>query len=165
MMASAVDLVRILSNWSKKIKENTKAPRHWPLCGEFTAQKASNAKNVSIWWPRHAGEVVTSIACTDAKTIRGPWMDVTEAKSKLCEIPCVARVKPARSLYSAHMGFCGFIVHTKSVKPNQTVLFSQTYLVTKHIGLYSRMHTLPRIVWVTDIIQACSGLRRGVPGV
>ena len=42
-----------------QIKENTKAPRHWPLCGEFTgtgefpAQKASNAENVSIWWRHH----------------------------------------------------------------------------------------------------------------
>ena len=36
-----------------------KAPRHWPLCGEFTgtgefpAQRASNAENVSIWWRHH----------------------------------------------------------------------------------------------------------------
>ena len=34
--------------------------RHWPLCGEFTggnspAQRASNAKNVSIWWRHHEG--------------------------------------------------------------------------------------------------------------
>ena len=41
------------------IKENIKAPRHWPLCGEFTgtsefpAQRASNAENVSIWWRHH----------------------------------------------------------------------------------------------------------------
>ena len=39
-----------------QIKENIKAPRHWPLCGEFTgtgefpAQMASNAENDSIWW-------------------------------------------------------------------------------------------------------------------
>ena len=44
-----------------KIKENIKAPRHWPLCkeftgdGEFPAQMASNAKDVSIWW-RHHGQ-------------------------------------------------------------------------------------------------------------
>ena len=43
-----------------QIKENIKAPRHWPLCGEFTgtgefpAQRASNAENVSIWWRQHA---------------------------------------------------------------------------------------------------------------
>ena len=38
-----------------QINENTKAPRHWPLCGEFTefpAQMASSVKNVSISW-RH----------------------------------------------------------------------------------------------------------------
>ena len=39
--------------------ENIKAPRHWPLCVEFTgdrwlhAQMASNAENVSIWWRHH----------------------------------------------------------------------------------------------------------------
>ena len=39
-------------------KKNIKAPRHWLLCGEFTgtgefpAQRASYAENVSIWW-RH----------------------------------------------------------------------------------------------------------------
>ena len=42
-----------------QIKENIKAPRHWPLCGEFTgtgefpARRASNAENVSIWWRHH----------------------------------------------------------------------------------------------------------------
>ena len=40
-----------------QIKENIIDPRHWPLCvvftGEFPAQMASNAKNVSIWWRHH----------------------------------------------------------------------------------------------------------------
>ena len=42
-----------------QIKENIKAPRHWPLCGEFTgtgefpAQRASDAENASIWWRHH----------------------------------------------------------------------------------------------------------------
>ena len=42
-----------------QIKENIKAPRHWPLCGEFIGdqwiptQMASNAENVSIWWRHH----------------------------------------------------------------------------------------------------------------
>ena len=45
-----------------QIKENINAPRHWPLCGEFTGDRwiprtnASNAENVSIWW-RHHGEL------------------------------------------------------------------------------------------------------------
>ena len=43
-----------------QIKENIKAPRHWPLRGEFTghrwnpSQRASNAENVSIWWRHHS---------------------------------------------------------------------------------------------------------------
>ena len=42
-----------------QIKESIKAPRHWPLWGEFTGDrsiprtKASNAENVSIWWCHH----------------------------------------------------------------------------------------------------------------
>ena len=45
-----------------QIKENFKAPRHWPLCreftgtGEFPAQRASYAENVAIWWRHHAME-------------------------------------------------------------------------------------------------------------
>ena len=42
-----------------KLKENTKAPRHWslwgnsPVTGEFPAPGGSNAENVSIWWRHH----------------------------------------------------------------------------------------------------------------
>ena len=42
-----------------QIKENCKAPRHWPLCGKFTSyrwipvQMASYTANVSIWWRHH----------------------------------------------------------------------------------------------------------------
>ena len=50
-----------------QIKENIKVPRHWPSCeeftgtGEFPAQRASNAENVSIWW-RHHDSIVTIIS-------------------------------------------------------------------------------------------------------
>ena len=37
-----------------QIKENIKAPRHWPC--EFPAQRASNAENVSIWWRHHKSQ-------------------------------------------------------------------------------------------------------------
>ena len=42
-----------------QIKENIKAPHHWPLWGEFTSDRwipctrASNVENVSIWWRHH----------------------------------------------------------------------------------------------------------------
>ena len=45
--------------------KNIKAPRHWPFCGEFTgtgefpAQRASNAANVSIWWRHHENDHYT----------------------------------------------------------------------------------------------------------
>ena len=41
------------------IKENIKAPRHWPLWGEstgesgFPSQRTINAENVPIWWRHH----------------------------------------------------------------------------------------------------------------
>ena len=47
-----------------QIKENIKAPRHWPLCaeftgtGEFTAQRASYAENVPVWWRHHGCSLV-----------------------------------------------------------------------------------------------------------
>ena len=49
------------------IKENIKAPRHWPLrgevtgTGEFPSEMASNAENVSIWW-RHHGKLSHTIS-------------------------------------------------------------------------------------------------------
>ena len=45
--------------YSDADQRNIKAPRHWPLCGEFTgtgefpAQRASYAENGSIWWRHH----------------------------------------------------------------------------------------------------------------
>ena len=51
-------LIRLLT---AQIKVNIKAPRHWPLWGEFTGeypeQRASNAENVSVWWRNH--DVIT----------------------------------------------------------------------------------------------------------
>ena len=55
-----------------QIKVNIKAPRHWPLCGEFTgtgdfpAQRSSYAENVSIWW-RHHGCSCGRIICIGHK--------------------------------------------------------------------------------------------------
>ena len=49
----------LLTVYSDADKRKRKAPRHWPLCGDFTgtgefpAQTTSYAKNVSIWWRHH----------------------------------------------------------------------------------------------------------------
>ena len=54
MASQITSLTVVYSNvYQAQIKENIKAPRHWPLCGEFPAQRASNAENVSIWWRYH----------------------------------------------------------------------------------------------------------------
>ena len=73
MMASQITSLTVvyLTVYSAQIKENTKAPRHWPLCreftgtGEFPAQRASYAENVSIWWRHHE---------TDDKLLHEPRM-------------------------------------------------------------------------------------------
>ena len=50
--------------YSDADQRNIKAPRHWPLCGEFTgtgefpAQMASNAEKVYIWWRHHEQTVL-----------------------------------------------------------------------------------------------------------
>ena len=35
----------------------------WPVTGEFPAQKASNAENVSIWWRHHETNILNAPCC------------------------------------------------------------------------------------------------------
>ena len=61
-----------------QIKENIKAPRHWPLWGEFTGDwwipctRASNAENVSTSW-RHHGHPA-SLRYWLQHAGRSPWL-------------------------------------------------------------------------------------------
>ena len=58
-----------------QIKENIKAPRHWPLCGEFTgtgefpSQRASYTENVSIWWRHHVKATEHNSSCSLLKPL------------------------------------------------------------------------------------------------
>ena len=64
-MASQITSLTIVYSavYSEADHQNIKAPPHWPLCGEFTgtgefpAQRASYAENVSIWWRHHDSHV------------------------------------------------------------------------------------------------------------
>ena len=62
-----------------QIKENIKAPRHWPLCGEFTgtgefpAQRASNAENTSIWWRQHAIAQWPNVIVLESTILSNAW--------------------------------------------------------------------------------------------
>ena len=63
-MASQITSLTVvyLTVYSDADQRNIKAPRHLPLCGEFTgtgefpAQMASYAENVSIWWRHHGSK-------------------------------------------------------------------------------------------------------------
>ena len=70
-MASQITSVAVVYSTviQTQINENIKAPRHWPLCGEFTgngeipAQRASYGENVSIWWRHHVCMCVCVCVC------------------------------------------------------------------------------------------------------
>ena len=68
-------------------KKNIKAPRHWPLCGEFSddrwfpAQRSSNVENVSIWRRQHV-----RIQTDGHQTKFGHWV-----RWPLCDKPSVAK--------------------------------------------------------------------------
>ena len=49
-----------------QIKEDIKAPCHWPspVTGEFPAQRASNAENVCIWWRHHVMNIQMAGSCS-----------------------------------------------------------------------------------------------------
>ena len=48
-----------------QIKENIKAP----VTGEFPAQRASNAENVSIRWRHHGIDITSSVYCADVSVL------------------------------------------------------------------------------------------------
>ena len=64
MTSQITSLTSVYSTvYSGADKKNIEAPRHWPLCGEFTgtgefpAQMVINTENVSIWWRHHDLEI------------------------------------------------------------------------------------------------------------
>ena len=56
---------------TKKLRYTSFCARNSPVTGEFPAQMASNAENVSIWWRHHA--------MTD-KSHGGPWEILLETQ-------------------------------------------------------------------------------------
>ena len=106
-MASQITGVSIVYSTiiQAQIKENIKAPRHWPLWGEFTVdrwnptKRASNVKNVSIWW-RHHGFIV----CFDfhmSKLSQGDYhLHLRHSSSIWCWLALVQNANAA--FYSRH---------------------------------------------------------------
>ena len=75
MMAAQITSLTVVYStvYSDTNQRKHKAPRHWPLCGEFTgtgefpAQRASYAENVSIWWRHH--DTIQILDTTDLDNI------------------------------------------------------------------------------------------------
>ena len=105
-----------------QIKETIKAPRHWPLCGEFTGpgefptQRASYAENVSIWW-RHHVEMADSdglvwVGTSDGNPFYPFVIDGLNMKlilTKLLNFTTWMKEKTGLNLFIFKAGF-GFIV-------------------------------------------------------
>ena len=76
--------------YQTQIKESIKAPRHWPLCGELTgefpAQMASYAENVSISWRHHDEWTLLTWCRLCAVTVYyatgGPFTNMEKLKSQ-----------------------------------------------------------------------------------
>ena len=102
IMSAMVSQITILTivystvNSRHRSKENIKAPRHWPcegnspVTGEFAAQRASYAENVSIWWRHHHRTIWRSAI---RRITAGPG----ELPSKL---PSILNKKPHRKSWS-----------------------------------------------------------------
>ena len=126
------------------IKENIKAPRHWPLCGEFTGDrwiprtKASDAENVSIWWRHHAS-----------------WRHAMVTLSALLPL-CYGNPRVGGGLPS-QLGpiMFFFVVNLNKIKKNSWVsdLRRKTLMWLYCIGVLQGCHIVPHVYsslnWIT----------------
>ena len=89
-----------------QLRENIKAQRHWPLCGEFTgdqwnpAQMVSNAENVFIWWRHH--EIINPGHALRSIIYNG--VDIFIYGSKIMKISISCDENPAYFQYLQHVG-------------------------------------------------------------
>ena len=72
MASQNTSLTIIYSTVYSQIKENTKAPRHWPLWG---TKGQYNAENVSIWWRHHVLAFLLLYFCSISYQIRPQYIE------------------------------------------------------------------------------------------
>ena len=68
-----IHLFRCRSKKTSKLRVTGLCEENSPVAGEFPAQRASNAENVSIWWRHHEGALSGDIC-----NARGPWNNNVE---------------------------------------------------------------------------------------
>ena len=140
-----------------------KARRHWPLCGEFTgefsAQMASNAENVSIWWRHHDDGVMTWTRilqyCFFVRGIHQPWAD------SLCKGVELPIVWDAMTLMRCHCYDRGALYSrvciAKSFAFNAWA--SMRHVISTKVFVTEKLHH----VWNEMEMQACTMWNKTVP--
>ena len=93
MTSQITSLTSVYSTaYRAQIKENLKAPRHWPLSGnspvtgEFPAQMASNAENVYTWWRHHVYNQVNAEYRNFLDKFKRHWMINSREKIEMATI-------------------------------------------------------------------------------
>ena len=69
-------LFRRRSNKTSKLRVTGLCEGNSPVTGEFPAQRASYAENVSIWWGHHVTDPVTIKQQFINNKITGPWINI-----------------------------------------------------------------------------------------
>ena len=126
-----------------QIKKHIKAPRHWPLCGEITgtgefpAQMASNADNVSIWRRHHGLRCSFAASYKEPQTMVRFYIEKIKTHRKLCHNPYLAicMIKPKSSIGICTLYFAHYI-NLKTVYIITTIIELPNYTVAiKHIKI------------------------------
>ena len=97
----------LLNRLFRRRSKNIKAPRHWPLCagnspvtGEFHAQMASDAENVSIWWRHHIASKGPRITSQEVGWRVGAVIQALKSASKLAMVSYSITIQPRTSYNS-----------------------------------------------------------------
>ena len=128
-------LFRRRSKKTSKLRVTGLCAGNSPAAGEFPAQRASNAENVSIWWRHHGWW------CTLQAHIRVAWLRWVTAVSKrylICIITQVhaIRMPPYMCCFLNHRRLCiGFNMDWQTFINMKTIQTSATY--SHHVNLYN----------------------------
>ena len=130
-------LFRRRSKKTSKLRVTGLCASNSPGTGEFPAQMASNAKNVSIWWRHHVLSVVSVTWSTSQRVIGGIWYEIR----KFIWLILPVNEYHYMRVFIAACGeysrlsevLCVFIYHNTSIYPCCGILTYQQYTLNKFI--------------------------------
>ena len=122
-----------------QIKENIKAPRHWPLCGEFTGDR---------WIPRTNG------------MWRGKCFHWMTSSCTGCEIhvlgPILDQVLPQKGKVFTSIIKCGvnLLITASDPRENWWVVVHNTFRKVHSVGLWLRRCVMVTTAWEQCVVSA-----------